>query len=1107
MTQWDVFLSFRGKDTRYTFTDYLYDALNRTSIRTFKDDPELHSGEVISDALVQAIHDSKTYIVVFSENYASSRWCLDELVEIKSMARLVVPVFYYIDPSAVRHQTGNCKHAFEVHQSRFDSDTLDKWRVTLTSVANLSGYHVCRNMSQADIVNKIVDRILLAINPMTLDVAKYPVGLDSRVQDITTLLSSGTEGVIRIDMHGMGGVGKTTLAKAVYNQNYHRYEGSCFLANVREVAVNEKGLVCLQQQMINDVLKCKNIKIDNVDQGIVAIRARICLSKVLIVIDDLDDPKHLEFLQGPFAVGSRVIITTRNEDLLDSIKVESRYKVNVLGVAESRQLFTQHAFEDDKMANTFAEFSEEILKRAGGLPLALKAFGSSLLNQSEEGWRWFIHKLKRVHIEDVEKKLVVSFDSLKLVDPMLQDIFLDIACFFIGGEENEVVNILKTCYPFVNHNIDILKKRCLLTVNDRDELEMHDLLRDMGRNIAHNNSPNEPGKHSRLWVAKDICDVLKKHKGTEAIEGIIPGKFYYQDALEGVSFKTESFKKMSKLRFLYLKGVNLTGSFEHAFEDLRLLSWEGCPLKCLPAEFYPEKIVILELPCSKMRTMWELNVASHVFENLTTLDMSHSSDLSTTPDFTKLPFLESLSLKYCTSLEEVHVSIGTLVRLIYLDLEGCSNLRSLQSTICNLRSLEVLFIGKCQSLEALPTKLGNIRSLKELDAVGLTVSNLPVSIGRLSKLVDLRLDDNNNLETLPSTICYLRALKFLSVSNCKSLEALPIELGNIESLEKLYAEGLNILKLPESVGRLSKLVDLRLSYNRRLVTLPDTICDLTALEILRISYCTSLSTLPDSIRRLSKLVELRLTSNEGLKTLPDSICSLRALEVLSVDQCRSLESLPVELGNIQSLTELNAEGLTISKLPDSIGRLSKIVELKLSNNNKLKTLPHTISDMISLEILRISGCGKLEMLPDQLWNITRLRKLDASGSTVLRKLPDIEPSQISSSLECLNLSESALTALPSGFSQLSNLKYLDLKDCHHLLSIVELPPNLKGMTLSFNDGDERIKLRANGGIFGLHLLYKTENTTMDEHNSSIVSVEDERSYPSKQLKHLESDKN
>ncbi|XP_074359278.1 TMV resistance protein N-like isoform X3 [Apium graveolens] len=744
-TRWDVFLSFRGSDTRNKFTSHLYDKLDGNGIQTFRDDPELRSGEVISDALLDAIRKSKTYIVVLSENYASSSWCLDELAEIllcyKTMQRLVIPVFYNINPAVVRYQTGKFQQAFQKHHVRFGREKVNNWRLTLTEVASFSGYHISENRSEADVINEIIDELLLKINPKTLDVAKYPVGLDSRVTAITTLLRCDKEGVIRVGIHGMGGVGKTTLAKAVYNKHYGSFHGSCFLADVREASTRENGLVSLQQKLIDNVLKRKNVKIDNVDQGIELIRARICSKKVLIVIDDLDNIMPLEFIVGPFAMGSIIIITTRNEDLLDSVRVEAKYKVNGLGDVESRQLFMQHAFGDNKIPDTFKELSKEILEHAGGLPLALKVFGSNLLNQSERDWRWFINKLKRIPIGDVENKLKISYHALKSVDPMLQNVYLDIACFFVGLKKKEVVNIMETCYTFVDRHIHILNKRCLLTTNDDDELGMHDLLQDMGRNIARNESPDEPGKHSRLWVSKDICDVLKKKK------------------------------------------------------------------------------------------------VSPVFGKLKTLNMSYSQDLTTTPDFTKFPCLETLNLNGCESLEEVHMSVGSLMGLNFLYMHGCKKLRSLPDTICNLRALIVLDCSECSSLKALPIKLGNIESLTKLIANDLSVSYLPDSIGYLPKLVDLELRYNKNLRILPFAFGRLSNLKELDISFCDHLHLvrkLPPNLKRIDASNCKYLQ-----RLP-NLSNLKHLEELTLVYDSGLTDVPG-LEDLISIRKLDLRGCAGLT--------------------------------------------------------------------------------------------------------------------------------------------------------------------------------------------------------------------------------------------------------------------------
>lgn len=148
---YDVFLSFRGEDTRNTFTGHLYNALTQAGIRTFMDEPELRRGDEISSSLVRAIEESRVAIIVVSRNYASSRWCLDELVKIldcrRTTSQLVVPIFYDVVPSDVRHQTGSFQIAFEGHEQRFAAqmEIVARWRAALTEAANLSGYDTTTN--------------------------------------------------------------------------------------------------------------------------------------------------------------------------------------------------------------------------------------------------------------------------------------------------------------------------------------------------------------------------------------------------------------------------------------------------------------------------------------------------------------------------------------------------------------------------------------------------------------------------------------------------------------------------------------------------------------------------------------------------------------------------------------------------------------------------------------------------------------------------------------------------------------------------------------------------------------------------------------------------
>ena len=141
---YDVFLSFRGEDTRNNFTSHLYKALCDQGFNTFIDN-DLQRGEKISLELLKTIKLSMISIVVFSKNYASSTWCLNELVQIfecRSKGQLVLPIFYKVSPSEIRKQDGEFGIALAKHEEKFkdDIEKVQRWRTTLTEAANLSGF-------------------------------------------------------------------------------------------------------------------------------------------------------------------------------------------------------------------------------------------------------------------------------------------------------------------------------------------------------------------------------------------------------------------------------------------------------------------------------------------------------------------------------------------------------------------------------------------------------------------------------------------------------------------------------------------------------------------------------------------------------------------------------------------------------------------------------------------------------------------------------------------------------------------------------------------------------------------------------------------------------
>nr|KYP73394.1 TMV resistance protein N [Cajanus cajan] len=163
LPRYDVFLSFSGEDTRYSFTGFLYNAFRREGFNIFMDDEGLEGGNQISETLMRAIEMSRLSIVVFSENYAYSTWCLDELAKIieckKTKNQMVWPIFHYVEKSDVCNQTKSYGEAMAAHEERFgkDSEKVQNWRSALSEIANLDGHHFRENEYQYEFIERVVD--------------------------------------------------------------------------------------------------------------------------------------------------------------------------------------------------------------------------------------------------------------------------------------------------------------------------------------------------------------------------------------------------------------------------------------------------------------------------------------------------------------------------------------------------------------------------------------------------------------------------------------------------------------------------------------------------------------------------------------------------------------------------------------------------------------------------------------------------------------------------------------------------------------------------------------------------------------------------------------
>jgi hypothetical protein len=366
------------------------------------------------------------------------------------------------------------------------------------------------NRYEYKFIGDIVKCISNKINRAPLHVANYPVGLQSRVQQVKSLLDKGSDdGVHMVGIYGIGGLGKSTLARAVYNFVADQFEGLCFLHDVRENSA-QNNLKHLQEKLLLKTTGLE-IKLDHVSEGIPIIKERLCRKKILLILDDVDNMKQLHALAGGhdwFGRGSRVIITTRDKHLLTCHRIESMHEVKGLYGTQALKLLRWMAFKNDNVPSSYKEILNRAVAYASGLPLVLEIVGSNLFGKNIEEWKCTLDGYDRIPNKEIQKILRVSYDALEEEE---QSAFLDIACCFKGCGWKDAGYILHSHYGHcITHHLGVLSEKSLIHQN-YGHVTLHDLIEDMGKEVVRQESPKEPGERSRLWCEDDIVHVLKEN--------------------------------------------------------------------------------------------------------------------------------------------------------------------------------------------------------------------------------------------------------------------------------------------------------------------------------------------------------------------------------------------------------------------------------------------------------------------------------------------------------------------------------------------------------------------------------------------------------------------
>ncbi|CAN1781726.1 Disease resistance protein RUN1 [Linum perenne] len=856
--EYDVFLCFRG-ETRTSFTSHVMAALSEKKIRTFID-TMLGKGNSITD-LLSVLKRSALSVIIFSERFAESTWCLDEVATIsrsmKEFGHRVLPVFYNVDPSEVDGETGSYAAMIESQDgSKYPPSVKMKWRSALKEVVDKAGLTSCEIRHDSQLIKAIVDNVWKELVDMSPRLKpKNLIGMDSRVWEVERLLDMNRSDDIRVvGLWGMSGMGKTTLARALYQRftNFLKEDTGKKHYFVQNINAKWKGrpdnLEGLQKELYATLLSEQDQNITSGDLETSYRRARLSRLKVFIVLDDVEYWSQLEqLLLGDvlnltklFALGSRIIVTTRNRKVLESAMARI-YHVEKLNPQESLRLFSLYSFRREVPPEDRRYQSITAVGYCQGYPLALRVLGCALFRKSKSYWQSYLDGLRKTGKQEIHGVLRKSYDELARDE---KPMFLDIACFFRRNySKSNLIKMMESSYYSAYSRVEDLIDKALLICDQSSDhegsnddvggqiIEVHDLLHQMAWNII--GEEPELANRTRLENPNDIHKLLTTRKDFVNLRWFDLSYCKNLTIVPDLSKATH----LESLKLAGCKSIVELPSFVEYLDKLITLDVGACEnLEILPPKLGSKhlKHVIISncrkiKQCPELVSNWD-NLDLHGTP-ITTLPSSiysvkqaqtlylHGQSITTFPQFS--PTLKGFYLCH-TAIEKLphqrpsDSSKYNLPRIAQLQLIENSKLVKFSRNIWNIvtteliiigspmlemlpeipenptaRDLRVLVVEQCKTFKRLPSSINILKSLEVLSLTGAAIRLMPLCIQDLEQLRTLDMSHCKSLESLPSTISMLGRLSQIYLVGCLSLRSLPelpqsvktLAAGNCKSLQ------------------------------------------------------------------------------------------------------------------------------------------------------------------------------------------------------------------------------------------------------------------------------------------------------------------------------------